>query len=256
MIGNGIHLWKCNHAMIESNTISGHRDGIYFEFVTESVVRKNHSEKNIRYGLHFMFSNDDEYYDNQFISNGAGVAVMYTHRVTMVGNHFQQNWGPSSYGLLLKDISDSRVEKNSFSKNTTGLHMEGSSRIEFHKNEFMENGYAICIQASCDANDFSYNNFSKNTFDVSTNGSLVLNKFDHNYWDHYNGYDLKKDGIGDVPFRPVSLYSMVVARVPSAVLLWRSFVVFLLDQSEKTIPLLTPENLKDSFPSMKPYDLN
>src|SRR5690606_10798161 len=32
--GNGIHLWKCDQMLIENNFISGHRDGIYFEFVT------------------------------------------------------------------------------------------------------------------------------------------------------------------------------------------------------------------------------
>ena len=38
-IGNGIHMWKCNHITIHNNQIRGHRDGIYFEFVTESVVK-------------------------------------------------------------------------------------------------------------------------------------------------------------------------------------------------------------------------
>jgi nitrous oxidase accessory protein len=28
-IGNGIHLWKCNHITVNNNTIKGHRDGIY-----------------------------------------------------------------------------------------------------------------------------------------------------------------------------------------------------------------------------------
>src|ERR1043165_509952 len=57
--GNGIHVWKSSHALIENNHIQGHRDGIYFEFVTESDIIKNTSENNIRYGLHFMFSNND-----------------------------------------------------------------------------------------------------------------------------------------------------------------------------------------------------
>src|SRR5690606_5216493 len=76
-IGNGIHLWKCNNIAIDNNTIKGHRDGIYFEFVTKSRISNNRSERNIRYGLHFMFSHNDEYYNNSFINNGAGVAVMY-----------------------------------------------------------------------------------------------------------------------------------------------------------------------------------
>jgi nitrous oxidase accessory protein len=76
--GNGIHLWKCNNALIEANFITGHRDGIYFEFVTHSTIQKNISQQNIRYGLHFMYSNDDVYLSNTFHDNGAGVAVMYS----------------------------------------------------------------------------------------------------------------------------------------------------------------------------------
>ncbi|NJO25790.1 MAG: hypothetical protein HC867_08575 [Bacteroidia bacterium] len=46
------------------NHIQGHRDGIYFEFVTDSDIKQNISEKNIRYGLHFMFSHNDNYIHN------------------------------------------------------------------------------------------------------------------------------------------------------------------------------------------------
>ena len=253
--GNGIHLWKCDSFRIAGNRIEGHRDGIYFEFVTHSSVVENISRSNIRYGLHFMFSHEDLYRSNMFSGNGAGVAVMYSRNVTMEGNRFTRNQGPSAYGLLLKDITDSRVERNWFLQNTTGIYMEGSSRIDFRSNVFQGNGWALRLQASCDDNRFSGSNFSANTFDVSTNGSLVLNVFEANYWDKYQGYDLNKDLIGDVPFRPVSLFSMVVERMPFAVLLWRSFFIFMLDQAEKVLPVLTPENLMDSQPKMKPYDI-
>jgi nitrous oxidase accessory protein len=253
-IGNGIHLWKCEHITIHKNHIEGHRDGIYFEFVTNSLITENQSEKNLRYGLHFMFSHNDEYRNNHFVNNGAGVAVMYTKNVKMYENTFEQNWGSASYGLLLKDIRDSEVIGNHFIKNTIGIHLEGVSRTLFDKNNFYENGYAIRLQASCDDNTLTRNNFSSNTFDVATNGTMVLNTIDGNYWDKYQGYDLNKDGVGDVPFRPVNLYAMIVERIPSAVLLWRSFLVLLIDRAEKVIPVATPENLKDNLPSMKPYD--
>ena len=94
--GNGIHLWKCSDMLVRGNTVKGHRDGIYFEFVTHSIIDGNHSEGNIRYGLHFMFSNDDSYVDNTFLNNGAGVAVMYSHHVLMHSNKFWNNWGPSA----------------------------------------------------------------------------------------------------------------------------------------------------------------
>lgn len=255
-IGNGIHLWKCENITITKNTVNGHRDGIYFEFVTNSLITNNHSEGNLRYGLHFMFSNNDEYRNNTFLNNGAGVAVMYTKGVTMIGNTFDHNWGASSYGLLLKDIRDSFVSNNTFNKNSVGIFMEGSSRNRINNNVFTQNGYAIKLQASCDDNVFKQNNFQQNTFDIVTNGSLVLNTIESNYWDRYEGYDLNRDLVGDVPYRPISVYGMIVEQVPTAILLWRSFLVFLMDKAEKAIPVLTPENLKDDFPSMRPYDFN
>jgi nitrous oxidase accessory protein len=254
-IGNGIHLWKCEFITIHGNRIQGHRDGIYFEFVTNSLITNNYSEGNLRYGLHFMFSNNDEYRNNTFVNNGAGVAVMYTKGVKMINNTFEHNWGSSSYGLLLKDIRDSFVTGNVFVKNSVGIFMEGSSRIELKQNVFSANGYAVRLQASCDDNVFEQNNFSANTFDMVTNGSLVLNTINHNYWDRYEGYDLNRDNVGDVPYRPVSLYGTIIERMPTAVLLWRSFFVFLIDRAEKAMPAITPENLKDNSPSMKPHDL-
>ena len=101
----------------------------------------------------------------------------------------------------------------------------------------------------------SGNNFLSNTFDIGTNGTLVLNSFDHNYWDKYEGYDLNKNNVGDVPYHPVSLFSMIVEKNPSAMMLFRSFMTTLLDKTEKIIPSLTPENLKDDYPFMKPIKL-
>ncbi len=253
--GNGIHLWKCNNALIDNNHITGHRDGIYFEFVTESTIQNNRSENNIRYGLHFMFSNNDNYLKNTFSNNGAGVAVMYSHKVKMEGNKFELNWGASSYGILLKDITDSHIQSNTFFKNSVGIHMEGSSRIDASRNIFKENGWAIKVQASCDDNNFYNNNFFGNSFDIATNGTMVLNKFYNNYWDKYEGYDRNKDGMGDVPYHPVSMYSMIVEQNPNALILLRSFIVSLFDKAEKAIPSLTPENLTDDKPMIKPNKL-
>jgi nitrous oxidase accessory protein len=240
---------------VEGNRVSGHRDGIYFEFVTASEIRDNLSEKNLRYGLHFMFSHDDHYLNNTFRENGAGVAVMYSKNVRMEKNHFEENWGPSAYGILLKDITDSHIRNNTFYKNTVGIHMEGSSRIDIVQNIFRNNGWAVKVQASCDDNVFQVNNFQGNSFDIATNGTMVLNKFHHNYWEKYDGYDLNKDGIGDIPFHPVSMYAMIVEQNPTTLILLRSFMVSLLDKAEKAVPSLTPQALVDEYPMMKPYKL-
>ena len=253
--GNGIHLWKSEEACIWNNHIKGHRDGIYFEFVTASVIQDNLSHDNIRYGLHFMFSHHNLYLCNEFRNNGAGVAVMYSREVTMEQNLFVHNWGPSAYGLLLKDISDSRINSNRFIRNTTAIHFEGTNRIKVFRNAFENNGWAAVVQASCSDNEFSYNNFTANSFDVGTNGSLSLNRFKNNYWDKYEGYDIDKNGIGDIPFHPVSLYSIIVENNPNSMILLRSILIGFLDKAEKAIPSLTPENLSDEYPMIKPLPL-
>ena len=111
------------------------------------------------------------------------------------------------------------------------------------------------IQASCMENEVVTNNFIANTFDISTNGSLVLNTFNGNYWDKYDGYDLDRNHIGDVPYHPLSLFSVIVENNPPAMLLFRSFMVTLLDKSEKMIPSLTPDNFIDNTPLMHSLDL-
>lgn len=250
-IGNGIHCWKSDSLQIIGNHVSGHRDGIYFEFVTHSVIWRNISFDNLRYGLHFMFSNNDAYFTNLFKNNGAGVAVMYTKNVTMMNNTFEENWGDAAYGLLLKEISDSYISGNFFQRNTSGIYMEGTNRIKAEKNVFKSNGWGMKIQASCMDNVINNNNFIKNTFDISTNGTLVLNTFNENYWDKYEGYDLNKDNIGDIPYHPLSLFSVIVENNEPAMLLYRSFMVSLLDKSEKMLPSLTPENFIDNKPLMR-----
>lgn len=253
--GNGIHAWKCDSLDISQNRVIGHRDGIYFEFVTNSSVSENYTSKNIRYGLHFMFSHNDSYEYNTFDNNGAGVAVMYTRKVIMRNNRFINNWGASAYGILLKDISESQIEYNHFSSNTVGIYMDGCSRSVLTKNEFTRNGIALRLLANCDQNTLNENNFINNTFDMGTSGNTTYNTISNNYWDKYDGYDLDRNGIGDVPFRPVSLFSVLIERVPQAMMIFRSFTATLLERIEKIIPSVTPERLMDESPRMKPIQI-
>ena len=251
--GNGIHMWKCDSISVIGNRVSGHRDGIYLEFVTNSLVDSNRSIQNIRYGLHFMFSHNDTYSNNIFEENGAGVAVMYSKHVSLTRTRFLRNRGVSSSGLLLKDITDRWMRYNHFEANTSAGSMEESNRIIVDHNSFYGNGWAMKVQASCSGNMINMNNYMANTFDVTTNGQAMMNNFDNNYWDKYEGYDLNRDNYGDVYHHPVSMYSVIVERMPLAMILYRSMIVTLLDQLEKVAPSITPDALVDKQPSMKPF---
>jgi nitrous oxidase accessory protein len=249
--GNGIHLWNSRGVSIIDNTVSGFRDGIYFEFVHNTTVAANVSEKNLRYGLHFMYSDDCEYVKNTFRNNGSGVAVMYTKRVHMTNNRFEQNWGSAAYGLLLKEIYDSRLAGNVFEENTTGLLADGATRIQARGNSFIRNGWAVKVEGSTQDGLFAGNNFIGNTFDVATNNREPTTRFDGNFWDGYRGYDLNRDGVGDVPHPPVRLFAIIVERNPQAIVLMRSVLVALLDAAERAMPSLTPDLFVDPRPAMR-----
>lgn len=249
--GNGIQLWYSKHIEIEYNFVQGVRDGIYLEFSDDCIIKNNSSSKNIRYGLHFMFSNDDIYEDNIFEENGAGVAVMFSKNIRMINNVFRKNWGSASYGMLLKEINDAVISKNTFEENTIGINLEGSNRIEYINNDFINNGWAIKVRGACYTNSFVENNFLYNSFDISYNSNINDNVFKNNFWSNYTGYDLDKDGFGDTPYRPVKLFSYVVNRTPETIVLLRSLFIDIIDFSEKVSPVFTPDNLMDKQPKMK-----
>lgn len=249
--GNGIQLWYSHNVEIDHNYVQGVRDGIYLEFANNCIITNNTSTLNVRYGLHFMFSNDDTYQYNTFEKNGAGVAVMFSKNIKMYNNNFRNNWGSASYGLLLKEINDAEIKGNVFEENTIGINIEGTNRIDYKNNDFISNGWAMKVRGACYTNSFIGNNFLYNSFDISYNSKLNDNIFDNNYWSNYTGYDLDKDGIGDVPYRPVKLFSYIVNRTPETIILLRSLFIDIIDFSEKVSPVFTPDNLLDNRPSIK-----
>ncbi len=251
--GNAIHLWYCDSVLIRGNEVRNHRDGIYLEFVNSSRITDNISEDNLRYGLHFMFSDEDIYLGNTFRNNGAGVAVMFSEKITMRQNLFEKNWGGSSYGLLLKEINDSEILENEFRENTTAIYAEGANRCMVSQNDFIRNGWALRISGNCEQNTFTRNNFLSNTFDLSTNSKQNYNSYAGNYWSEYTGYDLDRNGIGDVPYQPVKLFSYVIDRSESSIILLRSLFIDLINYAEKVAPAITPAALTDPEPLMKPY---
>ncbi len=251
--GNAIHIWQGNRIRVTHNTLSHHRDGIYFEFVDESYIAFNQSRNNMRYGLHFMFSNDDTYENNVFQNNGSGVAVMFSNRISMENNEFLDNWGGASYGLLLKEISDGIIRGNRFQSNTVGIYAEGANRLIFSQNLLQNNGKAMDIKGNCMDNRIIENNFIGNTFEVLTNSKSNLNHFESNYWSQYSGYDLDRDGVGDLPHRPVNLFALIIDKVPAAHMLLHSFLVSSLEVAERMFPQFIPEQLIDSQPQISPY---
>lgn len=248
--GDGIHFWKTSDSKITGNRVQGHRDGIYLEFSTDGEIFDNVITNNHRYGLHFMFANDNEFRNNIFRSNDAGVAVMYSKRIRMLRNEYSDNAGAASYGLLLKDITDSEITENEFLGNTVAIFMEGSNRNRFFLNRFDKNGWTIRLLSSCESNVFQNNAFLNNALAVATNSHLNLNTFQQNYWAQHKNVDLDHNGYADLPYQPTSFSSFLLEKHNVSILLVGSPVLKLLDWAEQMFPAISPVSLKDPMPLM------
>ena len=247
--GNGIHLWDSHNVTIQGNQILGHRDGLYFEFSDELWIRKNQLKKNMRYGMHFMFSQDSIFEENLFWNNPTGVAIMYSERITVSKNHFQSGRN-SSLGLLLKEINYSKFLDNTISDNTEALVMDSAAFNLFQRNGIYRNGLAIKIYGNCEGNVFEKNDISGNFFDITTNSKENRNSFHGNYWSKYKGYDLDKDGYGDRLYRPVQVFSFWLTKYPDLIVLFASAMSQLLESMERAFPVINPSLLFDEKPLM------
>ena len=169
-VGNAIHLFQSDGFVVARNRIRGHRDGIYLEFSPRARILENESAANLRYGLHFMYSDSCDYRGNRSLERrrrGGHVQPGGDHD----GQPLRGQPGAAAYGLLLKDIKDSRVEGNLFARNTVGLYAEGSDRIVVAGNQFLGNGWAVRLMADAIDNSFRRNRFEGNSFDVATNSA-------------------------------------------------------------------------------------
>jgi nitrous oxidase accessory protein len=176
---------------------------------------------------------------------------MFSKFIVMKNNKFLRNWGTASYGLLLKEINDAEVVDNQFESNSVGIFIEGTNRINYIGNTLLSNGWAIKVSGGSYANIFTKNNFISNSFDLSYNSKMNDNEFVGNYWSEYAGYDLDRDGKGDVPYRPVKLFSYIVSQTPESIILLRSLFIDLLNFSERVSPVFTPDDLMDTAPLMR-----
>jgi len=133
--------------------------------------------------------------------------------------------------------------------------MDGGIELNIKNNEFRQNGWGMRVVASSTNDTIRCNNFIGNTFDISTNSSYNSNVFDGNYWDKNTGYDLNKDGVSDVPYHMLSLFSTLAEKNQMVLIFFRSFLMTLMEQSEKLLPSITPDNYIDNEPSLTAFEV-
>jgi nitrous oxidase accessory protein len=220
--GNGVHIWNSSGHVVARNTIRDTRDGVYLSFVDRSEVRGN-DIANVRYGLHYMYSDDNFFEDNLFRDSAAGAALMSSHGFVLRRNRFLASQGHRSYGVLLQTVEDSTLEENEIIGNTVGVFFESGHGNRLIGNRIDRNHIGIHVSDSSDGNLFAANRFAGNLHTVETTGGNLTSQWAlngrGNYWDGAVTIDLDRNGIADVPHRELDLFGPLRRELPSIGLL-------------------------------------
>ncbi len=257
--GNGIHLWNSRLNHLNGNEIFHVRDGIYFSFADSTMVSENYIH-HVRYDLHYMYSDVNEFVENRFEDNVAGAALMYSKKIYFYRNIFARCRGFRAYGILYQSLDYSVAEGNLVIDNSRGVFFDDSNQNVFRNNDVVDNDLAMQLNASCDDNVLVQNNFLNNLSNLIVDGkesrTAWTNESGGNYWSNYRGYDLDKDGIGDIPHRLQNVFQIMEIDVPEVRFYLFSPAAEILEVAERTLPILDLGTERDPQPIMHPIDNN
>ena len=286
--GDGISVWNAPGARVVDNDVSYGRDGIFSKTSKRNVFSGNRFRQ-LRFAVHYMYTNDSEISDNVSTGNAVGYAIMYSNRLKIEGNRSD---GDRDHGLLLNYANNSRITGNivvgrlqpadrwlkarsseygvpkAEDENQTvdeGRRL-GPEKCVFiynaNKNRLRNNVFEGCaigihFTAGSEGNLISGNSFISNRNQVKYVGTRHLDWSSEgrgNYWSDNPAFDLNGDGVGDSPYRPNDLIDKVLWTSPQAKLLTTSPAVQVIRWAQAQFPAILPGGVVDSHPLMVPAD--
>lgn len=250
--GNGVQLWNTPGSRVENNDIRYGRDGIFVTTSRNNVFSGNRL-RDLRYGVHYMYTNDSEVSANVSLGNHAGYTLMYSRQIRASGNLSQQD---RDHGVLLNFVNSSEISDNAV--------VAGGNKCVFiynaNKNVFRGNWFEGCaigihFTAGSERNEIFGNAFVGNRTQVKYVGTRDITWSADgvgNYWSDNPAFDLNGDGIADRPYRPNDLVDQIVWSAPAAKLLLNSPAVQTLRLAQSRFPSLYPGGVVDRWPLMRP----
>ncbi len=248
--GNGIYIWNSPGTLVEGNSVRWGRDGI-FSNTSRTGIYRNNLFRDLRFAVHYMYTNNSEVSGNVSIGNHLGYAIMFSNKVIVKDN---LSLSDISHGVMLNYANNADVSGN--------LVRGGADRCTFiynaHKNLIYDNRFEGCnigihFTAGSERNVLTGNAFIGNRTQVKYVGTHDIEwSFEGrgNYWSDHPGFDLGGDGIADSAFRPNDLMDHILWSQPAAALLTGAPAVQLIRWAQSSFPATLPGGVVDSAPLM------
>ena len=254
--GNGIYLWNTPGSIVENNDIRYGRDGIFVNVSKNNIFRGNRM-RDLRFAIHYMYTNNSEISDNISINNHVGYALMFSHHLKVKGNISE---GDHERGLFFNFANNSVIESNRVSGGAEKcVFIYNSNFNQLNHNSFEECEIGIHFTAGSEKNIIFSNAFINNRNQVKYVGTRYIEWSENgvgNYWSDNTTFDIDGNGIADQLYKPNGLVDQIVWRHPLAKLLLNSPAVQILKWAQSEFPSIHPGGVTDSAPLMSPPAIN
>ncbi|MEO3429320.1 nitrous oxide reductase family maturation protein NosD [Pelagibius sp. CAU 1746] len=251
-VGNGVSIWNAPGAQVTGNKIRYGRDGIFVTTSRDNLFKDN-SFKDLRFAIHYMYTQDSRVIGNRSEDNHVGWAIMFSDRLEIRDNVSIRD---RDHGLMLNATNESQITGN--------IVRDGGEKCVFiynaNKNLVADNLFQGCpigvhFTAGSERNRVTGNAFIGNRTQVKYVGTRTVEwSVDErgNYYSDHPAFDLDGDGISDKPYRPNDLIDEILWTLPQAKLLLNSPAVTTIRWAQSRFPALYPGGVVDSAPLMQP----
>lgn len=256
--GDGIKLWEAHGSFVQRNVVRDVRDVVVW--YSRAVTLEDNEITRGRYGTHFMYAHDAVVRRSVLRDNTVGIFVMYSNHVHAEDNQLAGARGAAGMGIGFKEADAVSLRRNAIVANTIGIYLDFTPRdpsqvVMIEDNDFALNGIALRTHGSERGAQFLHNDFVANDalLDVDGNGDARAILFAGNHFQDYAGYDLDRDGVGDVPFQLKSAGSDLRSGHPGLRFFQGTLALGLFDAVATALPYLGARVLlQDETPSIRP----
>jgi nitrous oxidase accessory protein len=247
--GNGVQLWNTPGSVVEGNDISLGRDGIFVTTSRDNIFRNN-IMRDLRFAVHYMYTNDSTVAGNQSSGNHVGYALMYSNNLEV---HNNVSDGDRDRGLFLNFANESNISGNQINGAEKCFFIYNANYNRIDKNHFSNCEIGIHFTAGSEGNDVYGNAFVDNRTQVKYVGTRYVEwslNGRGNFWSDNPAFDLDDDGIADQAYLPNDMVDQLLWRHPLAKLLLNSPAMQVLRWAQSEFPSLHPGGVSDSVPLM------
>ena len=250
--GNGIQLWNSPDSKVSFNNVSYGRDGIFVTTSKDNTFNNNVFH-NLRYSVHYMYTNNSTIKDNVSIGNDIGYALMSSNKLNVINNI---SINDKEHGLFANYLNNSMINGNVVinGKNKC-LFVYNSNFNTINNNYFKQCLIGVNWTAGSNENKFYNNAFIGNHKQVKYISTKDL-EWSHegrgNYWSNHSAYDMNNNNIADNAYKPNDITDKILWNYRNAAILLDSPVMQLLRYSSRHFPSLLPGGVLDSYPLISP----